>query len=192
LPGESIFVAKPSRSRDELLKDLNVVLRRVGAQSVLLSDTVAKLVGVNSTDLECLDLLELSGPTTAGRLARHAGLTTGAMTAVIDRLERAGFARRLRDPNDRRCVRVEALPRNYRHVAALYAPLAETTARLHDDFDDRHLTLVVDYLTRALALVADHVAWLQTERPVARPKPSPRTQRGRRRGPGAASHVLRT
>jgi DNA-binding MarR family transcriptional regulator len=160
-------MAKSSRSRSELLAELDQTLRRVGAQSVLLSDTVAKLVGLNSTDLECLDLLEMAGPITAGRLARHAGLTTGAMTAVIDRLERAGFARRLRDPEDRRCVRVEALPRNFRHVAALYTRLAEATARLHERYDDRHLAIVVDYLTRALALAADHVAWLQTQRPLA-------------------------
>jgi len=159
---------KPSRSRGDLLKQLEGALRKVGAQSVLLSDTVAKLVGIHSTDLECLDLLDLAGPTTAGRLAEHAGLTTGAMTAVIDRLERAGFARRLRDPQDRRCVRVEALPGSFKHVAALYKGLAESTARLHEEYDDRQLALVVDYLTRAHGLAADHVAWLQTQRPVTR------------------------
>jgi len=76
-------MARTSKSRVDLLKQLEETLRKVGAQSVLLSDTVARLVGVNSTDLECLDLLEMAGPTTAGRLAEHAGLTTGAMTAVI-------------------------------------------------------------------------------------------------------------
>ena len=125
-------MAKTSQARIDLLKQLEETLRKVGAQSVLLSDTVARLVGLNSTDLECLDLLEMAGPTTAGRLAEHAGLTTGAMTAVIDRLERAGFARRLRDAEDRRCVRVEALPRNFKHVAGLYRRLADrycSTAR---------------------------------------------------------------
>lgn len=156
-----------SLSRSDLLKQLDETLRKVGVQSVLLSDTVARLVGLNSTDLECLDLLDMAGATTAGRLAQHAGLTTGAMTAVIDRLERAGFVRRLRDRRDRRCVRVEALPRNFRRIAALYQRLGEATARLHDDYDDRQLEFVVDYLTRALALAADHVAWLQTQRPLA-------------------------
>src|SRR4030095_6016206 len=124
-------MAKTSIPRAELLKQLEETLRKVGAQSVLLSDTVARLVGLNSKDLECLHLLAIAGPTTAGRLAEHAGLTTGAMTAVIDRLERAGFARRLRDAEDRRCVRVEALPRNFRQVAALYRRLADSTARPH-------------------------------------------------------------
>ena len=77
-------------ARSELLRQLDEAVRKVSAQSVLMSDAVARLVGLNSTDLECLDLLYLAGPTTAGRLATHTGLTTGAMTAVIDRLERAG------------------------------------------------------------------------------------------------------
>lgn len=167
--------------RTEILKELDKTLRMVGAQSVLLSDTVAKIVGLNSTDLECLDLLDIAGPTTAGRLAQHAGLTTGAMTAVIDRLERAGFVRRVRDPQDRRCVRVEALRRNFKHVTALYQRLIDATARLHQDYDDRQLAFVVDYLTKALALAADHMAWLQTQRPL-RPQARPRRRRKRPAG----------
>jgi DNA-binding MarR family transcriptional regulator len=183
-------MAKTSRARADLLKQLDETLRKVSAQSVLLSDTVAKIVGLNSTDLECLDLLDIAGPTTAGRLAEHVGLTTGAMTAVIDRLERAGFARRHRDPEDRRCVRVEALSRNFRHVAGLYRRLAESTARLHEQYDDRQLTLVVEYLTRALALAADHVAWLQTQRPAVQRKT--RTRRPRRAASPPAAQMLRT
>jgi DNA-binding MarR family transcriptional regulator len=184
-------MARTSKPRADLLKQLEETLRKVGAQSVLLSDTVARLVGVNSTDLECLDLLEMAGPTTAGRLAEHAGLTTGAMTAVIDRLERAGYARRVRDVEDRRLVHVEALPRNFKHVAGLYRRLAESTARLHEEYDDRQLTLIVDYLTRALALAADHVAWLQTQRPLAPRKPH-RARRVRRVAPPASTaHILR-
>lgn len=184
-------MAKTSKSRTELLKQLEETLRKVGVQSVLLSDTVATLVGLNSTDLECLDLLDMAGPTTAGRLAEHAGLTTGAMTAVIDRLERAGFARRIRDDEDRRCVHVEALPKNFKHVAGLYRRLAESTARLHEEYDDRQLTLVVDYLTRALSLAADHVAWLQTQRPLAAPT-RPRSRRVRRVATPPAAQTLRS
>jgi DNA-binding MarR family transcriptional regulator len=156
------------KTRTELLRELNEALRKMGAQSVLLSDVVAKLVGLNSTDLECLDLLLLSGVTTAGRLAAHTGLTTGAITAVIDRLERAGFARRRRDPGDRRRVFVEAMPRCVREIGPLYRPLAHATAKLHDEYDDRQLALVADYLSRAFGLAAEHVNWLQTQPPLRR------------------------
>lgn len=166
-------------SRSDILRELVETLRKVGAQSVLLSDTVATLVGLNSTDLECLDLLDIAGPTTAGRLAQHVGLTTGAMTAVIDRLEHAGLVRRLRDPQDRRCVRVEAVRRRFKHVTALYQRLIDATDRLHQDYADEELAFVVDYLTKALALAADHMAWLQTQRPL-RPQARPRRRRRKR------------
>ena len=153
--------------RAGLLARLDETLRKVSAQSVLMSDAVGHLVGLNSTDLECLDLLYLAGPTTAGRLAEHTGLTTGAITAVIDRLERAGFVRRLRDPRDRRRVLVTASPRSLQRIEPLYRRLAARTAALNAGYDDRQLAVVVDYLSRALDLVAEHLTWLQTQ-PVRR------------------------
>ena len=98
-----------SRTRQQLLKALDEAARRLGAQTVLVSDLVATRVGLNSTDLECLDLLYLAGATTAGRLAAHTGLTSGATTAAIDRLEHAGFVTRRRDSTDRRVVLVEVV-----------------------------------------------------------------------------------
>jgi MarR family len=87
---------------------------------------------------------------------------------VIDRLERAGYVRRLRDPQDRRVVLVEALPRAVARIAPLYQALAESTAQLNARYSDRQLAVVVQYLSHAVGLVADHVTRLQTERPIAR------------------------
>ena len=185
---------KSTQSRTELLKTLDETLRKVGAQSVLLSDTVAKLVGANPTDLECLDLLSLDGPTTAGRLASHTGLTTGATTAVIDRLERAGFARRLRSTADRRSVLVEALPDRLGQIESLYEPLAAAVARLNEEYGDRQLAVIVDYLSRAVTLAAEHVVWLQTQPPLTSTQ-TPARRHGRRRRAAAratpASHSMR-
>ena len=160
--------ARPRRDRAELLRALNEVLRRVSAQSVLISDIVATHVGLNSTDLECLDLLYLAGTTTAGRLAVHTGLTTGATTAVIDRLERAGFARRRRDPQDRRRVLVEALPRGVRLIQPFYEPFVVALSRLDARYNDAALAVVLDYLSRALEVGAEHVTWLNAQPPLAR------------------------
>jgi DNA-binding MarR family transcriptional regulator len=164
-------------------------LRKVGAQSVLISDLVATRVGLNSTDLECLDLLYLAGVTTAGKLAKHTGLTTGAITAVIDRLERAGFARRRRDTADRRCVLVEVVPSSAARVQPLYEPLVARVLELNKDYDDEQLATVVAYLSRALAVGAEHVTWLQTQPVQARrgagrrqPGPAHRAKRGVSRG----------
>jgi len=158
-----------SRSpRQELHLQLEKMLQQVSAQSVLISDLVAGLVGLNSTDLECLDMLCLAGPTTAGKLAEHTGLTSGATTAVIDRLERAGFVRRRRDPGDRRRVLVEIVASSVERITPLYAPLAARVKQLNREFDDRELAIVLEYMSRALEAGAEHVAWLQTRTPATR------------------------
>ena len=181
-------MSKSPPSREDLLKTLDETLRTVGAQSVLISDAVAKLVGLNSTDLECLDLLGLAGATTAGQLATATGLTTGAMTAVIDRLERAGFARRVRDAGDRRCVLVEARLEKLRRIEMLYRPIAAAVARLNEEYGDRQLAVIVDYLSRAVTLGAEHLVWLQTQPPLTR-RVSARRYHRRRPVPARASLV---
>lgn len=170
--------------REQLLRALDEMVRKVGAQSVLISDLVATRVGLNSTDLECLDLLYLSGATTAGALARHTGLTTGATTAVIDRLERAGFVRRRRDGGDRRRVLVEVVPSGASRIQPLYARLGARMAELNTQYTDDQLATIVDYLSRAFAAGSDHVTWLQTQ-PVARRRAAPR-RRAQRAGETSA------
>jgi DNA-binding MarR family transcriptional regulator len=170
----------PRATRSTLLQRLDETLRKVGAQSVLISDLVATRVGLNSTDLECLDLLYLAGVTTAGTLAKHTGLTTGATTAVIDRLERAGFVRRRRDVDDRRCVLVEVLPSSAGRIQPFYAPLASRLAQLNKQYGERELANVVEYMTRVLDIGAEHVIWLQKQPLAARPGVTRRSSEGDR------------
>lgn len=158
----------PPPSRRQLLQALDEAVRKVSAQSVLISDLVASRVGLNPTDLECLDLVCLTGPTTAGRIAERTGLTTGATTALIDRLERAGFVTRRRHPDDRRVVVIEVVPQHVSVIGPLYAPLVAAFATLHRHYDDRELATCLDYLGRAIAAGAKHVSWLQTQLPVGR------------------------
>ncbi len=155
-------------SRPELLRQIDAMLGKVSAQSVLISDLVGRLVGLNSTDLECLDLLRLSGPTTAGRLAEHTGLTTGATTAVIDRLERGGFVRRRKDADDRRRVLVEVVASSLERIVPFYAPVQERVNQLNRRFSDQQLTAVLEYMLAAVEAGAEHVAWLQTQKPLKR------------------------
>jgi DNA-binding MarR family transcriptional regulator len=157
-----------TKSRAHLLRQIDETLRKVSAQSVLISDLVAGLVGLHSTDLECLDLLLLAGPTTAGKLAEHTGLTSGATTAVIDRLERGGFVKRRRDADDRRRVLVEIVPSRIERITPLYASLQERVTQLNRTYTDRELTAVVDYMAAALEAGAEHVGWLQTQTPLKR------------------------
>ena len=83
---------------------------------------IADNVGMNRTDMRCLDLIDQAGGMTAGELARAAGLTSGAVTAVVDRLEKAGMAKRVADPADRRRVRIEVTPRLWELTGPLMMP----------------------------------------------------------------------
>ena len=168
MPARTTPASKNVRTRPQLLKALDEAARRIGAQSVLLSDLVAARVGLNSTDLECLDLLCLAGATTAGQLAAHTGLTSGATTAAIDRLEQAGFVTRRRDVKDRRLVLVDVVETGVQLIMPFYAPLTTRVNRVNARYRDHQLATVLRYLTDAIDATAEHVAWLQSQPPVSR------------------------
>src|SRR5258708_23091661 len=86
-----------AKTRAALMKELEHAIRRSSGVGAIFSQTVADRAGVSSSDLECLDFLNLEGRVTAGRLAEGTGLTTGAITRVVDRLEKAGLGPPQRD-----------------------------------------------------------------------------------------------
>jgi DNA-binding MarR family transcriptional regulator len=128
-------MSSKSKRRQELEAALNAAMRDVSGQGVLYSQAVAERLRMNSTDLECLDHI-LRGPVTAGRLAEVTGLTTGAITGVIDRLERVGLARRERDLNDRRKILVRVLPAVGERVAPLFEPMERTAMAVLSTYRD--------------------------------------------------------
>jgi DNA-binding MarR family transcriptional regulator len=136
-------------NRDELTAALMRAMRDVSGMSVLHSQAVAMRLGVSSSDLECLDVVAMRGPLTAGEIARATGLTTGAITGVIDRLERAGFAAREHDPADRRKVLVRALPAVERRIAPLFKPMEQAALSVLSRYSDKELALFLGFLERA-------------------------------------------
>jgi DNA-binding MarR family transcriptional regulator len=138
-------------------------LRRASTQSVVLSQVIAERLRINPTDLECLGLLAENGSVTAGRLAELTGLTTGAITGVIDRLERAGYARRERDPHDRRRVFVQPLMERIDQIGPHFAALAQTMDELVAQYTGQDLKLILDFVIRSNDLVQQHIARLQQE-----------------------------
>jgi DNA-binding MarR family transcriptional regulator len=96
-----------SSDKRQLFEELVAEVRRSQAATLRFDRAVAEAVGLNLTDMSCLDVLSQTGPLTAGQLAARTGLSSGAMTTAIDRLELAGYARRVRDDQDRRRVMVE-------------------------------------------------------------------------------------
>jgi DNA-binding MarR family transcriptional regulator len=107
---------------------------------------VADWLGVNRTDVICLDILARLGTVPAGRLAEESRLTTGAVTAVLDRLERAGYVRRLADPNDRRRVLVETTDRFRELAEHAWGPVAEGLLASGRRFSPEQLDGIRDFL----------------------------------------------
>ncbi|CAN5228989.1 MarR family transcriptional regulator [soil metagenome] len=137
-------------NRAGLLEALHRALRISTAQGAIFAEEVAKSAGINSTDMECLDILYLHGPVTAGQLAELTGLSTGAITGLVDRLEKAGYARRERDLDDRRKVIVHLNTEKARpNIGSLYGSMSQAMIDLHETYSNDELALVLDFITRS-------------------------------------------
>lgn len=112
------------RSKRGLVDQLIREFRVSGNLDNAFDNVAAERLGINETDLHCLNIIENSGVLTAGELAVQSGLTNGAITGVLDRLERAGFARRVADPADRRRINVEVTPGFYEQAGQIWGPVA--------------------------------------------------------------------
>jgi DNA-binding MarR family transcriptional regulator len=128
---------------------------RLSTATVLFHAAVADRLGLGPTDMKCYSILRQAGPLTAGELAERTGLTTGAITGVIDRLERASLLRRARDPHDRRRVVLELLhdPERERAIDALYAPMGRAIGELLDGLSEQERATIYDFLTKGTAIL---------------------------------------
>jgi len=154
-----------TQSRDQLLRALNLEFRAVSANSVMFSQTVAEKVGMHPTDNESLDFLLLNGASTAGQLAKMTGLTTGAVTAMIDRLEKAGYVRREHDQADRR--RVIVIPNEekiYRDISPHTAPMGAALLKVSEAFSDEELEIVRRFMAKANEAATAVIGQTKTEK----------------------------
>jgi DNA-binding MarR family transcriptional regulator len=138
-------MASSRRSKRELIDELVREFRRSSNQDKAFDSLAAERLGVNETDLHCLNIIENSGGLSAGQLATQSGLTAGAVTGVVDRLERVGFARRIPDPADRRRVRVGVTEAFYNCADRIWGPMAA----------DWHSTLARRFTTEELQRITD-------------------------------------
>jgi DNA-binding MarR family transcriptional regulator len=126
----------------------------VSLRTIMFHQAVADQLGLHLTDHKCL-LLLFEQPQTAGYLADATGLTTGAITAAIDRLERAGYVTRTVDPHDRRRVIIQAIPERLHDVAALFAPLGQAVAALEATYTQHELEIIHDYNQKTADLLIE-------------------------------------
>ena len=136
----------------------------MGSLATLLNHAVSDVIGMHQTDHECLDLLDWAEPLTAGEIAGHLGLSSGAVTGLIDRLEAGGWVERRRDPTDRRRVYVYAVHEKGAELWPLYQPLAEALDRYCDELSDAELEVIVRFLEFANATIADSTERIRRRR----------------------------
>ena len=161
---ESPATGAGAPGRADLELAFATAMRRTGSLMQLMGQAAADRIGINATDLNCLNILSFSGHMTAGELARATGLTTASITGVIDRLEEAGYVTRERDPHDRRRVVVTlSLDQAMRNVASVFLPVMRDWRELATRYSDDELRVIVDFYTRMEQVFRNHLIRLRAE-----------------------------
>ena len=151
-----------SAERQRLEAEFLLAVRRNGSIMQLLGQLSAERIGINVTDLNCLNIVALTGPMTAGELARQTGLTTASITGVLDRLEEGGFVRRERDPKDRRRVIVNLNPGpGLREIGPTFGPLVKAWRAAAASYSDEELRLLLDFQRQFEEIVRGQLARLR-------------------------------
>lgn len=123
-------------------------VRKFLAAGILFNEKVAAELGLNGTDLQFLNLLELQGSATPGDLARWSGLTTGGVTVAVDRLEKAGYVKRQPNPKDRRSNIIRPVPARLLELYLIYKSKGELVVSVLSKFSDRELEVIRRFLKR--------------------------------------------
>jgi len=168
---EPFGTGRPERAK--LAEQFGAGVRRTGSLFQLMGQAAADRIGINATDLNCLNILTFRGEMTAGELARETGLTTASITGVTDRLEEAGFVRRERDPADRRRVVIRlVLEKGLAEVAPVFLPMVRDWQQMADRYTDDELRLIVDFYGRMEKVLRTHLARLRGPAEAASPAPA--------------------
>src|SRR5258708_7038933 len=158
-------MASSGRSdRDELVQRAARHLRTLGATVDLFTEAAEEQLGVNVTDVQCLNIIHEIGSPTAGELATRTGLTSGTITGVIDRLEQAGYVQRRSDPADRRRVRLVPTAEAGRQAQRIFWPILEAASRDYSVYSEDQLRLIIEFLERTQALLANETRTLRVRR----------------------------
>jgi DNA-binding MarR family transcriptional regulator len=147
--------------RHQLEWDFLLAVRRAGSIMQILGQAAAERLGINTTDLNCLNIVALIGPMTAGELARATGLTTASITGVLDRLEESGFVRRERDTRDRRRVVIHLNLAGTREVGPVFAPMVKAWRAAASRYSDHELRLILEFQQQMEQIMRDQVARLR-------------------------------
>ena len=135
-------------SKNDLVMQVNMSANEYSISQVLFRHAVGGILGVNLTDMECLALIFFKGLSTPSELARYTGLTSGATTAMLDRLEKAHLIERRRNPQDRRGTLIVLTNERTQEIGAVFASGREAINRLTSSYSESELETIADYFRR--------------------------------------------
>ena len=132
----------------QLLDSLEEQSRELSTRTVIFHHLIGERLGLNPTDHKCLDvIIRNRTPMTASQLAEETGLSTGAITGVVDRLEKAGYVRRKRDQNDRRLVFINPLlDKAMAKLSPIFDPIKQASRSLYSKYSDEELAIILDFV----------------------------------------------
>ena len=156
--------------RSALIAALGMEFRKQQNATDALDDAAVEMLGINRTDGRCLDIIQQNGAMTAGQLAGATGLSPGAVTTILDRMERAGYLQRVRGDQDRRKIMVELTPEATRRAWEIWGPLARWSENELGRYTDAELDFVLTFLRRGRAFLEEYVTKLRV-RPRLPPAP---------------------
>ncbi|WP_108670962.1 MarR family transcriptional regulator [Peribacillus acanthi] len=156
-------MAEKPLPNDEFVQSLIEEIRRFSTVNVLFNEGIAAKLHLNATDLKCRDLLNQTGPITAGQLAILTNLTTGAITGVIDRLEKEELVKRVHDPEDRRRVIIQPLTHRNEEIRQLFIPLRTSLSQLLKKYSDEDLYVFLSIINDLNTLFPNEIQKLKNE-----------------------------
>ena len=139
-------MSSDNRLNSALLESLTHRLQRYGMRSVLFQQNMAQKIGVSHTDLKSAEILNETGPITAGELSKITGLSTGSVTALINRLEKSGYVKRERDQLDGRRVMIAPIPERQEQIKSHYQSLSMATKELCSSYNEQELILINQFV----------------------------------------------
>lgn len=137
--------------------------RELSTAVVLFHEAVGQRLGLSAADLKALGIILRTGPLTAGMLARHTGLTAGAVTGLVDRLERAGYVRRVPDTADRRRVLVSPVADRPTDLGRIFERLGSEMSAFMARYDEQQIVTIVDYVSRTTEVLRAQTRRLSDE-----------------------------
>ncbi|MCR8872218.1 MarR family transcriptional regulator [Bacillus sp. AFS026049] len=139
-------MSSDNRLNSTLLESLTHRLQRYGMRSVLFQQNMAQKIGVSHTDLKSAEILNETGPITAGELSKITGLSTGSVTALINRLEKSGYVKRQRDQLDGRRVMIAPIPERQEQIKSHYQSLSMATKELCSAYNEQELMFINKFI----------------------------------------------